>query len=161
MNYSPDFISLLMLGLGLQAFRRPRVCGWASKSCGLPEQKGNCLRMATLLDSDISHRFSNFLLHFQHDRALFGPNHHHCKVLCESEAIPSPYPPALGKCACGTGEKTTYLKWREIQLAGHWRLCPQKDLVWLCNRGELRTCSSISSRVLMHWIIKIGISQYL
>ena len=47
--------------------------GWASQCYGWTEQRLSWLGMATRLDSDISHWFSNFLWNFLLNRALFGP----------------------------------------------------------------------------------------
>ena len=107
---------------------RPRRRGCSSRGLGWSQQNVNWLGFATRLDNDISHWFSNFLWYFQHNRASVGPSDISGKKLKALTHPPTPLPPPLGTCICDTGEKN-YLKWREVQLTAHWRLCPLKYLV--------------------------------
>ena len=112
-------------------FSRPAWCPWmrgsSSWGFGWLEQSVSWLGMATRLDSDISHWFSNFLWNFQHNRASVGPTTITVKFLW-GWCLPK-LPPTTPIQVCLWYWWKNYLKWQELQLANHWRPCPMKYLV--------------------------------
>ena len=98
-------------GLFYRPVRRPRVCGWTSQHCGWPEQNLNWLGVATRLDSDISHWFSNFLWNMEDNKASIGPTNIAVRFLC-TWSHPKP-PPAA------PGEECLWYWWKKLsKMAG-------------------------------------------